>query len=98
MDDIENHSNSCTKVKEEVFQAETSQYTYHSIDYKLKKLQEHTNYIEAEKLEDFIKEMHYITSLNKYIIDSISLSKIDHKSILELKKILANINVKYILF
>jgi hypothetical protein len=42
-DEIENHSTFCLKVKEEVIVAESSQFSYHTIDYKLKKLQEHIN-------------------------------------------------------
>jgi len=39
------------------------------------------------------KDLHYISSLHKYILDAISLSKIDSKVISELKKkILANID------
>lgn len=37
----DSHSNLCLQVKQEVIQAETSQFTYHAIEYKLKKLLEH---------------------------------------------------------
>ena len=116
IEEIENHSNYCTKVREEVFVAENSQYTYHTIDYKLKKLQEHiiiiknsdkpnydsllsvshsSNYMISlgNNTIDLSKDMHYISSLLQYIITSITLSKIDHKTIIELKKILTNIDV-----
>lgn len=42
---IDSHSNICHKVKEEVIQAETSQFTFHANEYKLNKLLEHISSI-----------------------------------------------------
>lgn len=105
IENIEVHSNTCTRVKEEVIVAESSQFTYHMIDYKLKKLQEHlneaNNSVEGQYSTnnsnylsslDYSKDMHYILSLQQYITDAISMSKIGHKTIIELKKILTNID------
>lgn len=92
---LESHSNTCTTVKEEVIIAETSVYTYHTVDFKLKKLHEHiTKLNELEKDNPvFLKEVHYITLLLKYIEDVIEINKIDHKNITALKKQLKNIDV-----
>jgi hypothetical protein len=38
---LDSHSNQCLQVNQEVIQAETSQFGYHAIEYKLKKLLEH---------------------------------------------------------
>jgi hypothetical protein len=79
--------------------AESSVFTYRTIDFKLKKLQEHINSIKNSDLisgPDFQKDVHYISLLLQYILDAINLSKIDHKSISELKKILTNIDVSRI--
>jgi hypothetical protein len=98
MDDVEDHSNVCVRVKEEIIVAEKSQYSYHTIDYKLKKLHEHLNQLknsEKNVNDDLSKEMHYILLLSQYIMDAISIAKISNKMLAELKKILINIDVKY---
>ena len=48
---IENHSTSCIKVKEDVLKAESSTFSYHTIDYKLRKLQEHLNKIQSQLIK-----------------------------------------------
>jgi len=98
MDEIENHSNVCIRVKEEVIVAEGSNFTVHNIDFKLKKLQEHINYIKNADCNnaEFLKEIHYISLLLQYIVDTVNVSKIDHRSIAELKKISINIDVFFI--
>ncbi len=96
VDEIENHSNVCVRVKEEVIVAETSNFTCHTIDFKLRKLQEHINYLKNSELNntpEIQKEMHYISLLSQYIIDAANISKIDNKSIAELKKISLNTDV-----
>ena len=95
--------------------AESSQFTYKNIDFKLKKLQEHINIIKKSDSNnystnnsnssnsynnynnEFQKDISNITLLHQYILDAISVSKIDPKSIAELKKILTNIDVKYLI-
>jgi hypothetical protein len=76
---------SCTNVKEEVIKVESSAFSYHTIDYKLKKLQEHLKKIELQivksniilkkvSTEDLTKDAHYFSLMNKYIEDSLSMS------------------------
>jgi hypothetical protein len=86
----------CTRVKEEVIVADSSNFTYHSIDLKLKKLQEHISSLKnSENLNtnEIQKDMHYILLLLQYISDAVSVCKIDNKSITDLKRILTNIDV-----
>jgi hypothetical protein len=99
IDDIDDHSNVCVRVKEEIIVAEKSQYSYITIDYKLKKLHEHLIQLKnSEKNlnvnDDLSKEMHFILLLSQYILDGIGIAKISNKSLAELKKILINIDVK----
>jgi len=41
LEEVENHSNNCIVIKEEVNKIEASKYAYHVVDYKLKKILEH---------------------------------------------------------
>ncbi len=97
IDQIDDHSNKCQKVKDDVIAAETSKYSCHSIDFKLKKLQQNIVFIKDMEMSqinsDINKEMHYISLLLKYIQDASKISKIDNKSVVELKKISLNIDV-----
>jgi hypothetical protein len=45
---LDNHSNNCVRVKEEVIVAEGSNFTYHTIDHKLRKLEEHLTCIKNQ--------------------------------------------------
>lgn len=47
---VDSHSNFCTQVKDEVILAETSHFSYHAIEYKIKKLLEHVNLIKNSQL------------------------------------------------
>jgi hypothetical protein len=96
MEDIEDHSEVCVKVIEEVIQAESSPYTYKIIDFKLKKLHDHLMNLKNsnKKLNDeILQDMHYIVTLIQYISDTRDIAKIGNKSLVDLKKILINIDV-----
>jgi hypothetical protein len=102
VDDIESHSNFCTRVSDEVIKADLSKFSYHTVNYKLNKLQEHINTIKNYESNyntplEMSKEMSYIsTVLLQYIIDGLSYEKINIHSIKELKKILTNLEVSMI--
>ena len=100
LNDIENHSLTCTKVSEEVMKSESSKYELYSIDYKLKKLNEHLSSILNETKEnnnDY--EIQYLsTILLEYVKKVLILQKIDIPTIKEFKKVvknLENISIKH---
>jgi hypothetical protein len=97
---LEKHSNHCTRVTEEVIIAETSLHTYHTVDFKLKKLHEHISTMKENEKEnpEFIKEAHNISLLLQYISDVINISKIDHKNITSLKRHEKNVDVSFHLY
>jgi hypothetical protein len=97
---LESHSNHCTTVKEEVIIAEKSVHTYHTVDFKLKKLHEHITKMKENEKEnpEFVKEAHNISLLLQYISDVINISKIDHKNITSLKRHLKNVDVSFNLY
>jgi hypothetical protein len=77
---------------------ESSQYSFHIIDYKLKKLSEHLVGIQALKEQlDISKEIHYFSSLFKYIEDSMEIKSFKESNIGCLKKILTNIEVSILI-
>jgi hypothetical protein len=56
--------------------AESSQYSYHVIDHKLKKLNEQITLIKESEIinpQESLKDLHIITLLLQYISDSISI-------------------------
>ena len=96
LDEIEQHSNVCTKVSEEMLKTETNKTEVYSISYKLTKLKEHLTNVMDDKGQGsnniYVKEMSYIsTVLLQYINDTLSYEKIDINNIKELKKILKNL-------
>jgi len=102
-DDIEKHSLTCTKVSDEIMKNDISKLEINSIDYKLKKLQEHLlsmlngiNNYENNKNDIEIKFL--CTILSEYIKEVLELKIIDIPSIKEFKKVLKNlenISIKY---
>jgi hypothetical protein len=106
---IDEHSNKCVRVKEEVIVAEGSNFTYHTIDHKLRKLEEHLTSIKNQDsngrviilklvkntptFNELVKDMHYLLPLRQYILDVMEISTISQISITNLKKILTNIDV-----
>jgi hypothetical protein len=97
LDDVEKHSNYCVRVKAEILSSESSPYPYKSIDYKLQKLLEHLNNLKnSEKIptEEILNDKHFLFSLSKYISDSLQIVQISNKSLVDLKKILINIDVR----
>jgi len=97
IDEVEEHSQACVKVKEEVLKADSSNFSYHSIDLKLRKLKEHINSLlktdNSKSIEsDTVKDIHHFSSLNSYIEDATSLNNIDLATVNSLKKIVSNIN------
>jgi hypothetical protein len=96
-------------VKQEVIVAEGSNFTYHTIDHKLRKLEEHLTNIKDQNdsgrllnlqvvkntatFNELAKDMHYLLPLRQYILEVIEVSKISHGSLLTLKKILTNVDV-----
>jgi len=100
LNDIEKHSLTCTKVSEEVMKSESSKYELYSIDYKLKKLNEHLSSILNEtKDNNYDYEMQYLsTILLEYVKKVLILQKIDIPTIKEFKKVvknLENISIKH---
>ncbi len=94
LDQIEEHSNICVMAKPEIISSESSQYAYKSIDYKLTKLFDHLNSLKTSQFnEEYASEMHYIVSLLHYNQDALNIVKISCKSLVDLKKILINIDV-----
>ena len=94
LDEIEQHSNVCTKVSEEILKTESNKAEVYSINYKLAKLKEHLNNVMGNNGSNniHIKEMSYIsTVLLQYINDTLSHERIDINNIKELKKILKNL-------
>jgi hypothetical protein len=97
LDEVEKHSNTCVEVKEEIILTESSPYPYKSIDYKLNKLLEHLNNLknsENKTNEEFLNDKHIVVSLSHYVSDTLEIVKICNKSLIDLKKILINIDVK----
>ena len=93
IDKIDQHTNSCLIVKEEVNQAEESKYTYHLIDFKLKKLQSHIIQIyDNNKLSN---DSHYLHILTQTMKDSIEVAKISALSLSSLKKYSINLDVRF---
>lgn len=93
IDKIDQHTNSCLIVKDEVNQAEESKYSYHLIDFKLKKLQSHIIQIyDNNKLSN---DSHYLHILTQTIKDSIEVAKISALSLTSLKKYSINLDVRF---
>jgi len=93
LDEIERHSNLCTKVKEDVIKAESSNYSFHVIDYKLKKLKENLSRIQNSNDSEYEKDRHLYEIINKYIGDVLALSTIHLNTLNLIKKIVSNLNV-----
>jgi len=93
MDEIERHSNSCIKVKEEVIKAESSNYSFHVIDYKLKKLKENISKIQSTNDSECEKDRHLYEIINKYIDDVICLTAIHLNTLNMIKKVISNLNI-----
>jgi hypothetical protein len=101
---LDDHSNNCIRVKDEVIVADTANHSCHTLDLKLRKLEEHLSNIEkhdisvknSSSFSDLCKDMHYLSLLKQYIIDAILITSINHSSITSLKKIITNIDVIFI--
>jgi len=93
MNEIERHSNLCTKVKEDVIKAESSNYSFHVIDYKLKKLKENLSKIQNSLDSEYEKDRHLYEIINKYIDNALTLSTIHLNTLNMIKKIVSNLNV-----
>jgi hypothetical protein len=91
-------------VKDEVIVADTANHNCHTLDLKLRKLEEHISNIEkhdvsvrnSTSFSDLCKDMHYLSLLKQYIIDAIVITSISHSSITSLKKIITNIDVNFV--
>jgi hypothetical protein len=82
------------KVKEEVIKIESSQYSFHVVDYRLKKLQDHLINLKSVNPGVYtIKDSHYFSSIYKYIEDALECQRINHSTITALKKIITNVEV-----
>lgn len=76
---------------------ESSQYSFHVVDYRLKKLEDHIiNLKNVNPGLEIIKDSHYFSSIYKYIEDAIECQNINHCTITTLKKIITNIQVLYL--
>ena len=96
---IENHSINCTKVKDEVMKIESSQFCFHVVDYRLKKLSEHVLDIQTLKKDnETLRDMHYFSTVYQYIEDAIDLKNINVSNLGLLKKIVLNVDVILIFF
>lgn len=98
LEEIEQHSNHCVEVKKDIVVAETSKYTYNTIDYKLRKLHDHVNNIrnlnnQMKLKSEFSREMHHFHTLSQLLADSISLAQINNSTLTELKKLLLSLDV-----
>jgi len=88
------HSKICVNVSEEVIKIESSQYSFHVVDYRLKKLEDHlVNLKNLNPCLEMVKDSHYFSSIFKYIEDAKECQKINHSTITTLKKIITNIEV-----
>lgn len=102
IEEIEEHSNKCVEVKKDIVVAETSKYTYNTIDYKLRKLHDHVENIrnlnsQMKLKSEFSREMHHFHTLGQLLSDSISLAQINNSTLANLKKLLLNLDVSTIL-
>lgn len=95
---IESHSDICVNIKEDVKQVEQSKFTYHLVDFKLKKLMEHLLNLQesAPTKSELMKEIHIIHILLQTVKETISTAKITIASINLLKKLLISIDVSVI--
>ena len=80
-------------MNEEVLKYESSTYSFHLVDFRLKKLQEHI--LNQEKIKN--ENEHYFSTISKYIDDAIDHQSINYNTIVSLKKILNSIQVFEIL-
>ena len=107
MDEIESHSNKCNSVQEEIEKVESSKFTYHVVDFKMKKIQDHINSLISEderptvnslnnkNKNELNKETHIFHILGTTIKEVIEIAKISSSSMTQLKKHYLNINVRF---
>lgn len=79
------------KVKEEVLKLESSNYSFHLIDYRLKKLGEHINELKKNVNET---DHDILSSLYNNIEEGIECQVITYNTVVSLKKIVTSIQVK----
>lgn len=99
VDNIESHSDNCLTIKEEVKQVEQSKFSYHLVDFKLKKLKDHFQSMQesnSTKLGSIGIDKEIIQALLLTAKDTISTAKIAISSINSLKKFIISIDVSKI--
>lgn len=81
-------------MKDEVLKIESSMYSFHLVDYRLKKIEDHIISLKnVSNDHNLLKDSHYFSSIYKYIGDAIDCQKINNNTIILLKKIVINIEV-----
>lgn len=95
VDSIESHSDICLTIKDDVKQVEESKFTYHLVDFKLKKLKDHLQSMQESHLKKNESETDLETMqvLLFTIKDAISTAKIAVSSINLLKKLIISLDV-----
>lgn len=98
INDIEKHTDICNKVVEEVKKVEDSKFSYHVVDFKLKKLAEHVVSMQKNTPYEINKEAHIIEIISNTIKETIQTAKISSSSLIALKKFIVNLDVSHNLY
>lgn len=89
-DELDSHSDICTKVKEDVIKIDSDPFSCKSVDFKLNKLLENVNNMKNTKA--MAKDLHTLSLLSEYMTKALEMVQINHVTIINLKNLITNID------